>query len=59
MSPFDSLKEFHRQRALRRLPRHEPIEGPYNNSPVESWGDRAVAFVAFVIFVLIVFQGIQ
>jgi hypothetical protein len=50
MSAFDSLAEHHRQRALRALPRHDGISGPHNAEPPPSWGDRAVVFVAFAIF---------
>jgi hypothetical protein len=54
MTAFDSLAEHHRQRALRRLPHGHAIEGPYSAEPATSWGDRAVAFGAFVIFVWLV-----
>jgi hypothetical protein len=50
MTNFDSLAEHYRQRALRALPRSHAVEGPYSPKLPTSWGDRAVAFVAFAIF---------
>ena len=41
-------------RFLRRLPRPEPMEGPYNADPVESWSDLAVGAACFVIALLAV-----
>ena len=54
MSTFDSFREHYRQRALRALPRSHAVEGPYSPKLPRHWGDNAVAFGAFVIFVLFV-----
>lgn len=55
MSPIDSLAEWYRQKALRRLPRAHPIEGPYNSaSEFTVRGDLAVMAVVAVVGALIV-----
>jgi len=43
---------------MRITPNPNPIEGPYNAPPPKpNWGDRAVCFAAFVIFVWFVLSG--
>ena len=59
MSPVDSLAEWYKAKALRSVPRHHPIEGPYSAQPQSSWGERAIMAVVLVLWVLIALGALQ
>ena len=53
----DPLMDWHKRKALRQLPRYDPIEGP--GPDVSHIGDKLVMVAVLVIFVLIILGIVQ